>query len=164
MDLEGVRKALRREPFRPFVICLADGRRLPVARPDSVAVGKCRAFVIGPDDSTSVIEPQMVVSLDFDGERPAQMNQSDKSGTEGNRTTIEQVKQLYNAAPFRPFIIHLADGRQIPVKHREFIALSPSGRTITVYQADDTSNIIDLLLVTDLKVKNAAPPRHPPIP
>jgi hypothetical protein len=77
--------------------------------------------------------------------------------------TIEQVRQLYNAAPFRPFIIHLADGRQIPVKHREFMAISPSGRTIVVYQTDDTSNIIDLLLVTDLEVRNGKAPKgsHP---
>ena len=73
--------------------------------------------------------------------------------------TIEQVRQVYNAAPFRPFIIHLADGRQIPVKHREFMALSPSGRTIVVYQADDTSNIIDLLLVTDLEIRNGKAPK-----
>jgi hypothetical protein len=45
------------------------------------------------------------------------------------------------------------------VKHREFMALSPSGRTITVYQADDTSHIIDLLLVTDLEVRNGKVPR-----
>jgi hypothetical protein len=57
--------------------------------------------------------------------------------------TIEQVRPLHNAALFKPFIIHLADGPEIPVKHREFMALSPSGRTITVYQADDTSHIID---------------------
>ena len=31
--------------------------------------------------------------------------------------------------------------------------MSPSGRTIIVYQPDDSSNIIDLLLVTDLEVK-----------
>jgi hypothetical protein len=73
--------------------------------------------------------------------------------------TIEQVRQVYNAAPSRPFIIHLADGRQIPVKHREFMAISPSGHTIVVYQADDTSNIIDLLLVTDLKIRNGKAPR-----
>jgi len=73
--------------------------------------------------------------------------------------TIEQVRQLYNAAPFRPFIIHLADGRQIPVKHREFMAISPSGRTIVVYQTDDTSNIIDLLLVTDLEIRNGKAPK-----
>jgi len=73
--------------------------------------------------------------------------------------TIEQVRNLYNAAPFKPFIIHLADGRQIPVKHREFMAISPSGRTIVVYQTDDTSNIIDLLLVTDLEVRNGKAPK-----
>ncbi len=73
--------------------------------------------------------------------------------------TIEQVRQAYNAAPFRPFIIHLADGREIPVKHREFMAISPSGRTIVVYQSDDTSNIIDLLLVTDLEIRNGKAPK-----
>ena len=61
---------------------------------------------------------------------------------------------MYNAAPFRPFIMHLADGRRIPVRHREFMATAPSGRTLVVYQPDDSFNIIDLLLVTDLEVKN----------
>jgi hypothetical protein len=70
--------------------------------------------------------------------------------------TIEQLRKLYEAKPFRPFIIHLADGRQIAVQHSEFMATSPSGRTITVYQTDDTANIIDLLLVTDLEIKPAA--------
>jgi len=74
--------------------------------------------------------------------------------------TIEQVKQLYNFAPFKPFIIHLADGRRIPVKHREFIATSPSGRTIVVYEQDDSFNIIDLLLVTSLEVKNGKASRR----
>lgn len=68
--------------------------------------------------------------------------------------TIEQMKQLYNAAPFRPFVIHLADGRRIPVRHREFMATAPSGRTVIVYEPDDSFNIIDLLLVTSLEVKN----------
>jgi hypothetical protein len=159
MDLEGVHKALRREPFRPFVICLADGHRLTVTRPDSVAVGKRRAFVIGPDDSCSLIEPEMIVSLDLNGDHPAETNQATRGGTEGQGGVIaEQVRQLYNATPFRPFVIHLEDGRQIPVKHREFMAFSPSGRTIIVYQADDVFNIIDLLLMTDLKVKNGESP------
>lgn len=67
--------------------------------------------------------------------------------------TIEQVRVLYEAEPFRPFVIHLADGREIPVHHREFVAQAPSGRTLVVYQPDDSMNIIDLLLVTDLEVK-----------
>jgi hypothetical protein len=68
--------------------------------------------------------------------------------------TIEQLKHVYGATPFRPFVLHLADGREITVRSPEFMASSPSGRTIIVYQPDDSFNIIDLLLVTDIEVKN----------
>lgn len=67
---------------------------------------------------------------------------------------IEQLRKLYLSMPFRPFTIHLADGRQVAVEHPEFMASAPSGRTIIVYQSDDSFNIIDLLLVTDLEVKS----------
>lgn len=69
--------------------------------------------------------------------------------------TIEQLKSVYDNQPFKPFVIHLADRREIPVLHREFILTVPSGRTIIVCQPDDTVNIIDLLLVTDLEMKPA---------
>jgi len=68
--------------------------------------------------------------------------------------TIEAIRPLYEATPFRPFTIHLADGRKVAVKHREFMAAAPSGRTIIVYQPDDSFNVIDLLLVTDLEVQD----------
>ncbi len=69
--------------------------------------------------------------------------------------TIEKLRNFYSAQPFQPFIMHLADGCTIPVQHPEFMASAPSGRTITVYQPDDTLNVIDLLLVTDLELKPA---------
>jgi hypothetical protein len=69
--------------------------------------------------------------------------------------TIEQLRNVSNAQSFQPIVMHLADGRAIPVMHREFMASAPSGRTITVYQPDDTLNVIDLLLVTDLEIKRA---------
>jgi hypothetical protein len=75
--------------------------------------------------------------------------------------TIEQLRNAYTAQPFRPFVIHLADGREVPVHHREFIMTVPSGRTVIVCQPDDTLNIIDLLLVTDLELRpTAGPPRR----
>jgi hypothetical protein len=67
--------------------------------------------------------------------------------------SVEQLRAAYNAQPFQPFIIHLADGREIPVLHREFIMTVPSGRTVFIVQPDDTTNIIDLLLITDLEMK-----------
>jgi hypothetical protein len=68
--------------------------------------------------------------------------------------TVEQLREIWKADPFRPFIIHLADGRNISVNHRDFLMSSPSGRTIIVYQPDDSFNVIDLPVVTDLEVSN----------
>lgn len=67
--------------------------------------------------------------------------------------TSEKVRERLNAEPFQKFTMHLADGRQFPVLHREFLAISPSGRTATVYQPDDSMNIVDLLLVIDLEIR-----------
>lgn len=67
--------------------------------------------------------------------------------------TLNQIRNLYEVQPFQPFVIHLADGRAVPVHHREFLASAPSGRTVIVYQPDDSFNIVDLLLVTDLEVR-----------
>lgn len=70
--------------------------------------------------------------------------------------TIEQLRAAYEAVPFRPFVIHLADGRHVPVMSREFMLTVPSGRTIVVCQPDDTLNVIDLLLITDLEIRPSA--------
>jgi hypothetical protein len=68
--------------------------------------------------------------------------------------TIEQVRKAYHDRPFRPFVLHLADGRGILVRSPEFMLISPSGRTVIVSQLDDSYNVIDLLLVTDLEFRN----------
>lgn len=77
------------------------------------------------------------------------------SATGDSIVTIEKMRDFYDAKPFQPFIIHLADGRALAVHHRDFIAAAPSGRTVTVYQPDDSLNVIDLLLVTDLEITGA---------
>ena len=69
MDVQGVREALRRQPFEPFAIRLADGRTAPVSHPEAVAVGKRRVIVVNRDDSWLVIEPLLIVSLDYNGAR-----------------------------------------------------------------------------------------------
>jgi hypothetical protein len=77
--------------------------------------------------------------------------------------TIEQMRTAYQAQPFQPFNIHLAEGHEVHVAHREFIMAFPSGRTLIVVQPDDSWNVIDLLLVTDLEFKpvsNGSPKRR----
>jgi hypothetical protein len=63
---------------------------------------------------------------------------------------IERIRNLYWAKPFKPFTIHLADGRSLAVTHPEFMALSPSEKNITVYQADSAAHTVNLALVTDV--------------
>jgi hypothetical protein len=65
MDLAGIRDALDKRPFEPFSMRLADGRGLVVKHPEAVAVGRRRLIVVQPDDSWSVVEPLLVVSLDY---------------------------------------------------------------------------------------------------
>jgi hypothetical protein len=67
--------------------------------------------------------------------------------------TAEQVRTMRDANPFRPFTIHLADGQTFHVPHRDFVSLSPTGRIIIVYGANDSANVVDLYLVTSLKVE-----------
>jgi hypothetical protein len=64
--------------------------------------------------------------------------------------TIEKLKALHRARPFRPFVIHTADGASFRVDHPEFLAQSPTGRTVTLELGDGSSQHIDLLLVTRL--------------
>jgi len=76
--------------------------------------------------------------------------------------TSDRLRDICRAQPFRPFTMHLADGRHIPVLHQEFLMPSPSGRTVVVYQPDDSLNIADMLLVTDLEIKpNGGTSRRP---
>jgi len=67
---------------------------------------------------------------------------------------VQELRELRDANPFRAFVIHLADGRAIPVRNRDFLMSSPSGRTMIVYQPDDSFDIVDVMLVTSLRVKS----------
>jgi len=76
--------------------------------------------------------------------------------------TSEKLRQALNAQPFQPFQIYLADGRRLKVPHPELLALSPSGRTMILYQPDDSHDVIDLLLVTRLHVGSNGKARRKP--
>ncbi len=63
----------------------------------------------------------------------------------------DQLRLAYNAQPFKPFIIRMADGRDITVEHREFMTIAPSGRFTIVVRPDDSYEVIDLILVASLE-------------
>ena len=68
--------------------------------------------------------------------------------------TTEQFRATLHQQPFRPFTIRMADGRAFEVTHRDFVALSQSGRTVIVFQPDESYSVLDLLLMSELEVQN----------
>ncbi|HET6878996.1 MAG TPA: hypothetical protein VFI31_02505 [Pirellulales bacterium] len=66
--------------------------------------------------------------------------------------TIQQLRAVYDAQPFRPFNLHVADGRSIRVQHRDFMMTVPRGRTIVVAEPDGRLHILDLLMVTEVEL------------
>jgi hypothetical protein len=66
--------------------------------------------------------------------------------------TIQQLRAAQHATPFRPFTVHMADGRAFPVPHPDFLSMSPTGRTVIIYQEDDEFSILDLLLMTEIQM------------
>ena len=74
--------------------------------------------------------------------------------------TPEFVRNSVHRRPFRPFIIHVAGGRRIPVASPEFIQLprtrdpERTSRLVVVESAGGSTHVVDLLLVTDLEFPN----------
>lgn len=68
----------------------------------------------------------------------------------------DHLRDTLHAAPFKPFTIHVADGRSVRVPHPDFIALSGNGRlAIVISAAGDSPSyfVIDVPLITQLEVQ-----------
>lgn len=65
MNLEVLKAELRREPFEPFTMRLADGRGLVVRHPEFVAVTPRRVIVVDENDEhMHILEPLLILSFD----------------------------------------------------------------------------------------------------
>ena len=62
----------------------------------------------------------------------------------------DQLREAIRHQPFRPFLITVEDGGRLLVEHPEFIAISPSGRELTFYAADNTQHWLDSRLIREL--------------
>jgi hypothetical protein len=72
--------------------------------------------------------------------------------------TADDLRKLYWADPFRPFQLDLADGRQIAVVRREWMAISPTGDTAVVAPTVAEMEIIDLPAVNGIRFFGDAVP------
>ena len=76
--------------------------------------------------------------------------------------TIEELREVHQARPFRPFRLQLADGKEVRVPHPEFLWVHPRGRrTVIVGGREDSVKIIDPMLVVSIEVGNGKPKSRP---
>jgi hypothetical protein len=74
---------------------------------------------------------------------------------------IDEIRKLYQTAPFKPFEIVLTNGRHVPVEHPEFMALSPTGQTIVVFESDGPLTIgVPLIIATKAFENGRGPARR----
>jgi hypothetical protein len=66
MKVDEIRKMLHHEPFRNFVIVVADGGRIPVQHEDFVALAPTgrEMIVYQPDGSYNVVDTMLVTRLE----------------------------------------------------------------------------------------------------
>jgi hypothetical protein len=67
---------------------------------------------------------------------------------------VNDIRQLLSAAPFVPFVVNTADGREYSVPTREHASISPRGTRLTIWNDDDTWHLLPGLLISVIKVSS----------
>ena len=63
------------------------------------------------------------------------------------------IRDLRDQTPFRPFEIHLADGRLLVVVTADHIMISPTNQEFALYHPDGTLDIVDASQITSITRK-----------
>jgi hypothetical protein len=67
-----------------------------------------------------------------------------------------RIRQLLQATPFRPFVIRMADGREYPIEHPDFVLASATDvPQITIEEPDGRQHYLSALLVTSIEHSHA---------
>ncbi len=71
-----------------------------------------------------------------------------------------EIREALLQRPFKPFLMRLADGRELRVRHPEYVAVSPR-HLIFIDDQDDALTWIEPLLVVTLDFNGAEKPTKP---
>jgi hypothetical protein len=70
------------------------------------------------------------------------------------------IREALLQRPFKPFLMRLADGRELSVWHPEYVAVSPR-HILFINDQDEAITWIEPLLVVTLDFTNSSPPTKP---
>lgn len=57
----------------------------------------------------------------------------------------DSIRYFMNAEPFVRFLIKTSDGKQYRLRHPDYLAISPKGGRVTVYDTEETGAMLSTL-------------------
>jgi hypothetical protein len=67
--------------------------------------------------------------------------------------TSQELRAALQALPFRPFTVHMVDGRSFEVRHPDFLLVGPNGRTAYIFAPSGAEfSILDVMLMTEIEL------------
>jgi hypothetical protein len=66
---------------------------------------------------------------------------------------LEEIRKIKNQRPFLPFVVHIADGREIRVTHPDAIAWMDDIPRIVICGQPSGWEIVDVGLITSLAIQ-----------
>jgi hypothetical protein len=63
----------------------------------------------------------------------------------------DEVRRLMNAEPFVPFFVRISDGKQYRVKHPDYVAISPKGGRVSLYDDEETTTTLSALHIVGVE-------------
>ena len=76
----------------------------------------------------------------------------------GRAARVERLRKLRSAAPFVPFVMHLADGRRLPVANADRMTISPHDGTVCLFGDGADFDIVHADEITDVEPGPGAAP------
>ena len=68
--------------------------------------------------------------------------------------TFDQVKEIAQARPFRPFSIETAGGKNLQVLNPDTIFFGPDRRTVVVFDPQTICNLVDASDVVSVSIRD----------
>jgi len=69
----------------------------------------------------------------------------------------DRLHKALTTLPFRPLVVETGSGKRVHIEHPDYTRLSPAGRTLVVFSADDEEmEISDVFLITNLTVASGS--------
>ena len=68
--------------------------------------------------------------------------------------TVDSIKEARDTAPFRPFVIRTADGKEFQVPNHDSLLFAEQGKTLIVVTAHQKFHILATDLIARVSVDN----------